>query len=620
MSGDDVDARINWLAGMISMPRWQAALRAASEQTTKFAGYDASAALNDAGSIPIAERSRIVAQFAVQFRELDPVLALAFELLALRTTDAPAVIHAAVAGATGLLCSADGDTAAARARLRVWDDVGRGKYAGAAYGADFLEIAERHWSGEMQQVVAKNSGHPALDALMERRWDDALAVLYAATVTAHGIQTLQSIGNAGGDRDAVQSAIAHLVEHLYAIGTPTSGARALAWQMLTADPRRPASFVKFLPQLQFALDGADDIDEQLAAAQRDRIRIWWQAAEGEWTDSDVSIFRIADVETERDPDVDDLDLQPSPPPRWTSKGVIASVDQALAPEISGPTLVVMPSNKATKLNNYHTAYRDVVGAPMPLVVARDVAGIRDALHAEFPHAVTAVDLLLRDLREGKPAVLKPVILVGSPGAGKSRLVRRLAEGLGIYVFRFDAASATDGHFGGTSKTWGNTEASVPMRAVAQSRSANPVVMIDEIDKATAAGGHNGSLFSSLSAFTDRETSARYRDQSLDAEVNLSALTFIATANDISKLPSHIRDRFRVIRVPDPTLQHLPALAANVMAEMAAQDEARSGDASLAADELAVIAMAWAKAGFSMRKLQMIVGATLEARDQYAMRH
>jgi hypothetical protein len=57
-----------------------------------------------------------------------------------------------------------------------------------------------------------------------------------------------------------------------------------------------------------------------------------------------------------------------------------------------------------------------------------------------------------------------------------------------------------------------------------------------------------------------------------------------------------------------------------MRDLAIDDEARQHDAPLATDELAVIAKAWARARFSMRALQKIVAATLEARDSYAPRH
>jgi hypothetical protein len=188
-----------------------------------------------------------------------------------------------------------------------------------------------------------------------------------------------------------------------------------------------------------------------------------------------------------------------------------------------------------------------------------------------------------------------------------------------YVYRFDGAASSDNQFAGTAKAWANTEVSVPARAVAQSRTANPMVLIDEIEKA-ADRHHNGRLWDALLPFLDPETAGRYRDQSLDSELDLSMVSYVGTANDVLKLPAPLRDRMRVIRVPTPSLVHLPALAASVMRDLAAEDEARAGDEPLAEDELAIIGKAWSRAGFSMRSLQKIVGASLEARDQHAMRH
>jgi hypothetical protein len=68
------------------------------------------------------------------------VLALACELVGLNTDDDAAAADI-VNGAGGLLCSAAGDTSKARARLRVWDDIARGKHA----GDDPFEIAEKFW-------------------------------------------------------------------------------------------------------------------------------------------------------------------------------------------------------------------------------------------------------------------------------------------------------------------------------------------------------------------------------------------------------------------------------------------------------------------------------------------
>jgi hypothetical protein len=145
------------------------------------------------------------------------------------------------------------------------------------------------------------------------------------------------------------------------------------------------------------------------------------------------------------------------------------------------------------------------------------------------------------------------------------------------------------------------------------------VLIDELDK-PAERNYNGRLWDALLPFWDVETAGRYRDQSLDCELDLSMVSYVATANSVEGLPSPLRDRFRILKVPTPDLRHLPVLAASVMRDLAAEDEARQGDEPLAGDELEVIGRAWAQAKFSMRSLQKIVAATLGARDQHAMRH
>ena len=453
---------------------------------------------------------------------------------------------------------------------------------------------------------------PALEMLMLSRWDAAFGWLCGRSNCSVGC--MQSVLDAIGDRKTARKAILALIEDLYAKATPEAGKLALAWQMLTADPRQPATF-RFLPQLQYALDDAD-IEEHVESELRERIKIWWRGAEGAFRSADVSIFRIADGEM-----LGDVVL-PDPEPELHPQEMTGhtSTSATLFADLGLPTLVVMPKARASKLNNFHAAYKEIVDAALPLVVVRDLVRMRAALHGEFPHATTAINSILRDLRVGKPFWLKPICLVSAPGAGKSRLVRRVADLVrNLYVYRFDASSSSDSHFGGTSKAWSNTEPSVPARAVAQGKIANPVVLIDEIDKA-AERNWNGRLWDSMLPFLDRETAARYRDQSLDAELDLSRISYIATANSVEKLPAALKDRLRIVRVPDPGLQHLAPLAAQVMRDIAIEDEARAHDPPLAGDELAVIGKAWERAGLSMRKLQKIVAATLEARDSYAPRH
>lgn len=458
--------------------------------------------------------------------------------------------------------------------------------------------------------------HPAFDVLMFPRWDAALAWLLEQSAPAIGAEAANRLRDMVGDRALVTEEIPELVDKFYGKGTVAAGELALAWSMMLCSPRRPGSFRSVMPQLQAALDRSDLEDD---ADLRDRLRIWWRAARGDFVKAELSIFYLAET-TRFDGAIvpgEEADDQPAPPK--LAEDVTA---KWFAAPFDGPTLVVMPKAKATKLHHNTKAFEAILDKALPLVVARNLDEARRRLGYEFPHAESALGGLFRDLREGDPVRLRPTLLVGPPGTGKSRLVRKFAAAIGIqHLHRYDGSAAGDNHFAGTSKSWSTTEPSVPARAVLASMTANPLVFVDELDKATPRGGFNGNLFDALTSFLERETAKRWRDVSLDAEVDLGMCSYIATANDASVLPEHIRDRFRILKVPAPRLVDLPLIAGAIVDEMMLEgDEWAAHAAPFAPDELQVMAKAWRAAGLSVRKLQKIVAATLEARDAHAMRH
>lgn len=459
----------------------------------------------------------------------------------------------------------------------------------------------------------KKLDHPALVTLMAGRWDDAFALVHNMSEEILGQERAQRLLDVCGDRQAIQDKIKETVDTLYSLGTHQSGELALAWSMLACRPSYPASFRGVLPQLQYALDnsGLDDNDETDA---RERLRIWWAAGAGDYAREKRSMFAVT---------VAVLAGQIMKEPALESPAHEVDVAKWFRTPYPGPTLVVMPAAKATRLNNYNKVFNEIMDKSLPLVCARNLDAARKRLSYEFPHASAAISVLLKDLREGEPIRFKPTILLGSPGSGKSRFVIRIATAIGLtHVTRYDAAGAADGHFSGTSKGWSNTEASVPARAVLASRTGNPLVFVDEIDKCTPRGSQNGSLMTSLTPFLDKETASKFRDQSLDAELRLDWVSFLCTANDVTVLPDYLLDRLRIVRVPTPRLVDLPLLAASIVDAMLIEegDEWAGSVAPFAPDELAVMGKAWAARGFSMRALQKIVLATIEARDAHAMRH
>ncbi|GLH79721.1 hypothetical protein SSBR45G_46300 [Bradyrhizobium sp. SSBR45G] len=442
--------------------------------------------------------------------------------------------------------------------------------------------------------------------LHARSWRNALSFA--------SVQTIQRLIDDDSLRELVQrvdrfsaasdthtpGAVDAVVDRLFDLG---QGHLAVAWQMLRVRLEVPSSFIHVMPPLARLVDQHGDDEE------REIMKVWWAAAAGNFADMrDSSIFSIANLVVHG--------KSPREQMRPLSSFMHTPIKPTRRPAPLENHVIVMPAAPAD--GKLPKAWLDLVGEPLPLVVARDVAGVRATLHREFPHATHVVDTLLRGCADGKPVRMTPTLLVGPPGSGKTLLARRVADSLGLYAFRQDAASAIDGTFGGSSKTWSTAQPSVPARAVLSSRQANPMVLVDEIEKA-GSGSYNGRLWDSLIPYLEKETSSRTRESALDVEICLSHVMFIATANSTEALPGPLLDRFRIMRVPAPTLAHLPALAAQVMRDLARED-GRQHDAPLAGDELEVIGRAWAKEKFSMRKLQRLVAATLEVRDQLAPRH
>lgn len=93
------------------------------------------------------------------------------------------------------------------------------------------------------------------------------------------------------------------------------------------------------------------------------------------------------------------------------------------------------------------------------------------------------------------------------------------------------------------------------------------MLIDEIEKAATRSDY-GRLWDALLGFLELETSARNPDPALQTNLDLSQVSYIATANRLDPLPGPIRDRFRIVTFPKPTPKDLDALLPAVIADLA----------------------------------------------------
>ncbi|WP_298107948.1 AAA family ATPase, partial [Bradyrhizobium sp.] len=169
--------------------------------------------------------------------------------------------------------------------------------------------------------------------------------------------------------------------------------------------------------------------------------------------------------------------------------------------------------KGVKIKEVLGPLKGVINVALPLIEPPPLHEVRNALLFEFPYALDVIDFALADLVGRTTVHLRPLLIVGEPGGGKSRFARRLGENLGLSVWREDASRADGAVFGGTDRRWYSAEPCHPFLAVAQASSANPLVLIDEIEKAGTRNDY-GRLWDCLLGFLEPETNARYPDPAL----------------------------------------------------------------------------------------------------------
>ena len=146
--------------------------------------------------------------------------------------------------------------------------------------------------------------------------------------------------------------------------------------------------------------------------------------------------------------------------------------------------------------------------------------------------------------------LQPILLLGGPSIGKTHFARRLSQMLGTGYGFVPMSSLTEGWvLSGASSQWKKAKPGKVFDTFLNGDYVNPVMVVDEIDKASTEGQYDplGALYELL----ETQTAARFTDEFAEIPLDASSTVWFATANEASRIPEPLLNRMHVYEIDPP---------------------------------------------------------------------
>lgn len=201
------------------------------------------------------------------------------------------------------------------------------------------------------------------------------------------------------------------------------------------------------------------------------------------------------------------------------------------------------------------------------------------LYVRFPHFSSVLDFVVRNLalaacgETGRPVRVPPVLLRSEPGIGKTYFAQELAKALSANFVERDLSVVTEAFvISGMDSSWKGSKPGIVFDALVHGQTANPVICLNEIDKARVSGTHNSPL-AALYTLLEPASAERFQDEFVPVRLDASAVIWVLTAND-GHIPDPILSRTEIFDIPRPTQAQCRAIAVSIWESICAKSMPR----------------------------------------------
>lgn len=187
----------------------------------------------------------------------------------------------------------------------------------------------------------------------------------------------------------------------------------------------------------------------------------------------------------------------------------------------------------------------------------------DLLSKEMPNFAQVVEHVKNNLlfacHGDRNVYFPPILLAGPPGIGKTLFASKLAKVLRLpYHYLAMENQIGNGSLVGTQAMYNNSRPGLVYNLLVQGEVANPLILLDEIEKAGSDSKNGGTVVNQLLSLLEKHSAQNFEDQSVEGlAFDASWVNWILTANDLNLLPAPVISRTTLFNIQPPSEEELP---------------------------------------------------------------